>query len=179
MTETRKRIALLEHAEKLADDAGLAKPEGLLWALKSVRRDMRTFNAYRWPWPGSWVEAHDVNESNTTNPCPSRPGDGLCVGLTWAGMASGGISAHTLLLIGYRETDVLASNADKLRARAVYVRDVVDGVRLVRQHGAGADLSVAYLSGADLSVADLSGAAMDARTRWPSGFKPVERGVRA
>ena len=133
-------------------------PEGMVEGWKVVRPDLRTRNGFRWPWPGNWAEAHDVDASNT-NPCPSRDGDGLCVAKTWAGAASGGYPAHAALLLAYHASDVLAEDADKLRVRRALVVDVFDPVALIRDGWcAGADLSRAYLYGAYLYGANLTGA---------------------
>jgi hypothetical protein len=51
-------------------------------------------------------------------------------------MASGSITATTLPLVA----DVLGTGQGKIRARRIRVVNVVDGARLVRGHGAGADL---------------------------------------
>ncbi|BBU22134.1 hypothetical protein [Mycobacterium xenopi] len=63
------------------------------WGLKSVHPDLRTRNGFRWPFPGN--ETPRVELDDHDGPCPSRPGDGVCVAKTWAGMASGGIPART------------------------------------------------------------------------------------
>lgn len=135
-------------------------PEGFThWGIKSVRPDLRTYGGYQWPFPGSVAEANAVSTANTSA-CPSRAGDGLCVATSWRGMASGSISARTLLLVAYRDDEVLGRDevAGKLRLRRVAVVALVDGERLVRGAGRGADLRRAYLGGADLYGADLRGA---------------------
>lgn len=167
-TDDYPRIPLLEHAEWLADSAGLKKPEGLRWGLKAVHADLRAFGGFRWPCPGNWVEASAIDASNH-GPCPSWWGDGLCIALSWAGMAAGGVAANALLLVGYAAADVLGSDyLHKLRVGSAFVRDVIDGDKLVREHGrnanlrganlVGANLQDAYLDGADLSHAYLCGA---------------------
>ena len=82
----------------------------------------------------------------------------MCVALSWDGMASGGIPARTLLLVAYQSGEVLGRGPSRLRCRRVAVVAVVDGERLLREVGCGANLSWANLSGADLRGADLSGA---------------------
>jgi hypothetical protein len=129
------------------------------WGIKSVTPDLRTYGSYQWPLPGQVAECDpDLIVRENSSPCPSQSGDGLCVGLSWRGMASGGIPARTLLLVAYQSGEVLGSSADKLRTTRVAVVAIVDGERLVRQVGAGSYLSRANLSGADLSGASLSGA---------------------
>ena len=108
-----------------------------------------------------------MDESNT-GACPSRPGDGLCVASSWRGMASGGIPARTLLLVATRSGDVLGRDefAGKTRHRKVAVVAVVDGERLLREAGAGANLrgreprrrEPRGATGADLRGANLGGA---------------------
>ena len=119
------------------------------WGIKSVHPDLRTYMSYQWPLPGGVAECDPaLIVDNNTSPCPKQGGDGLCVGLSWLGMASGGIPARTLLLVGYRSSDVLGHTAHKLRTTRVAVVAIVDGERLVRQEGAGANLFGANLFGA-------------------------------
>ena len=73
-------------------------------------------------------------------------------------MASSSIPARTLLLVAYGADDVLGSDDDKLRTTRVAAVAIVDGERLVREHGSGADLRGADLYGADLRGAYLSDA---------------------
>src|SRR6266705_2321857 len=128
------------------------------WAIKSVRADFRTKHDFVWPFPGRVARAQgpflDHNGS-----CPSQQGDGICVATTWEGMASGGVPASTLLLVAYRNIDLLgASDYGKLRVKAAKVIDLVDGIRLVSAFGERANLSSANLSSANLSSADLRSA---------------------
>ena len=136
-------------------------PDGLEWAVKSVRADLTTYQRYQWPLPGNWVEADAVDDSNI-GACPSRQGDGLCVATTTAGMASGGMPMRTMLLVGYRPEDVLGRNEryGKWRVRRAYVGGLIDGEHLSR----------ANLSGADLSRADLSDAYLSGWERGPDGY---------
>ena len=141
------------------------------WGIKSVRPDLRTYGGYQWPWPGQ-TAACDPNALVPANrdACPSQEGDGLCVATSWRGMASGGIPASTMLLVAYASSEALGGDTKngKLRLPRVAVVAVVDGLRLLRESGAGANLrgadltcanlTCAYLSGANLSGADLSDA---------------------
>ena len=135
------------------------------WGIKSVRPDLRAYGGYQWPWPGQ-VAVCDPNALVPANraACPSQEGDGLCVATSWQGMASGGIPASTMLLVAYTSSEVLGGDPEsKLRLPRVAVVAVVDGLRLLRESGAdadlfGADLTCAYLSGANLTCAYLSGA---------------------
>ena len=129
------------------------------WGVKSVRPDLKTYLDFQWPAPGQVVKCEEgsIDRDNTSN-CPNRIGDGLCVGTTWAGMASAGIPAITLLLVAYRRADVLGEHPGKLRTSEVAVVAIVDGARLLREEGVRADLHGANLSGAGLREANLRGA---------------------
>ena len=129
------------------------------WGIKSVHPDLKTYFNFQWPMPGQVVACDEsrIDRRNMGN-CPARMGDGLCVGTTWLGMASGGIPAITLLLVAYRKADVLGERPGKLRTTEVAVVAIVDGARLLRERGARANLHGASLRGADLRGADLHGA---------------------
>ena len=156
------------------------------WGIKSVHPDLRTYRGYRWPYPGGTAECDPTEiDHNSTGSCPSQRGDGLCVATTWLGMASGGIPARTLLLVAYASGEVLGRDdyAGKLRLPRVHVAALVDGERLLREEGRGADLTRANLYGADLTNADLRGANLyganlrgawhDETTTWPDDYKPM------
>ena len=154
MTEYRDLIPVIVEREKAT------LPDGYdTWGIKSVKPDLRTYKGYQWPLPGGVAHAQDVDPTNT-DACPGRPGDGLCVATTWQGMASGGIPARTLLLVAYRGADILGRDEEggRLRCREVAVVAVVDGERLLREEGAGANLSGADLRRANLGGAHLRGA---------------------
>ncbi len=146
---------------------GASLPPGFdSWGLKSVHPDLQTTRGFKWPYPGGRARSDHALDEGNHDACPQRPGDGLCVVTTWAGMASGGIPARTLLLVAYRSENILGADrgGGKLRVRGeVAVVAVVDGWRLLREAGAGANLRRANLrgaalSGANLSCADLRGA---------------------
>jgi len=144
----------------IVEREGATLPDGFdSWGVKSVRPDLRTYGGYQWPFPGNVAVAHNVDKTNA-DACPSREGDGLCVGLSWLGMASGGIPARTLLLVAYRADEALGADAaeGKLRTSRVAVVALVDGDRLLREAGKDANLRGANLWGADLRDADLRGA---------------------
>ncbi len=131
---------------------------GYQWAFRSVHPDLRSTRGYRWPFPGNWAEC-DGPCIKSDNPCPSRMGDGVCVATSYRGMASGGIPALTLLLCVFESAAALSPlAADKIRVPRAYVVDVIDGARLLREHGRDADLRDADLQGANLRGADLRGA---------------------
>jgi hypothetical protein len=140
-------------------------PEGYdSWAIKSVRPDLRTRNGFRWPFPGNATERVVLLDHNRS--CPEREGDGVCVATTWAGMASGGFPARTLLLLAYRAAESRGDETGKLRVPQAFVVDVIDGEQLLVHHGrganlGGADLEGAYLGGADLGGANLGGANLE------------------
>ena len=154
MTESRDLIPVIVAREKATLPDGYDR-----WGIKSVQPDLRTYKGYQWPFPGGVAHAQDVDPTNT-DACPGRPGDGLCVATTWQGMASGGIPARTLLLVAYRGAEILGRDEEegKLRCRDVAVVAVVDGERLLREAGAGANLTGANLGWANLGRANLSGA---------------------
>ena len=157
MTDEKKYKDLIP---VIVEREGATLPEGFdSWGIKTVRFDFRTHNDYQWPFPGNVAVATDVDERNK-DACPSREGDGLCVGLSWRGMASGGNPAKLLLLVAYKSSEVLGTDEyeGKLRSRSVAVVKVVDGERLLREVGEGADLQDANLRGADLQDANLRGA---------------------
>ena len=156
MTDYRDLIPVIVEREQAV------LPDGCdSWGIKSVHPDLRTYGGYQWPLPGSVAKcdpAHII--ANSRDACPQQQGDGLCVALSWRGMASGDISARTLLLVAYSTADVLGEDLPegKLRASRVAVVALVDGERLLREAGAGADLADANLTDADLARADLAGA---------------------
>lgn len=161
LTEAPPRIALLDVAEEIADAGGMNKPDGLCWGLRANHPDLRSRDGYRWPWPGNWTPDCDAVDESNAGSSPVRPGDGVCVALTWQGMALGGIPARTLLLVGWHPDDVLGGDASKLRVRKAFVRDVIDLRRLVdtaKERIRGADLGGAYLRGANLGGANLQDA---------------------
>lgn len=135
--------------------------------LKSVLPDLMTTRWFRWASPGGTNISNDGLNRGNESACPEVPGDGLCVATTWRGMASGGIPARTLLLVAYRAADVVGRDepAGKLRIGAeVATVALIDGERLIREHGGRADLH-----GADLRGADLQGAI------WPTNIAPPQR----
>ena len=144
----------------IVETTGAVMPESFdSWGIKSVPPDLVTTRGFQWALPGGLnLSNHAFNPENTS-PCPSTPGDGLCVATTWWGMASGGVPAGTLLLVAYRAADVAGRDPNKLRIKGVVASvALVDGARLVREHGRGAALNGADLRGLDLRGADLTGA---------------------
>ena len=145
----------------IVEREGAIMPEGFdSWGIKSVQPDLRTTHDFKWPFPGSVAEASGPFFVHNKSGCPTSVGDGLCVAKSWGGMGSGGICAQTMLLVAYAESDVLGSESagDEIRCRRVAVVALVDGCRLLRERGAGANLRGADLYGADLYGADLRGA---------------------
>ena len=144
----------------IVEREGAVMPEGFdSWGIKSVHPDLKTYAGFQWPMPGQIEKCDEsrIDRYNKDN-CPKRKGDGLCVGTTWEGMSSGGIPAITLLLVAYRKEGVLGERPGKLRTSEVAVVAIVDGARLLREVGAGANLRGADLRGADLRGANLYGA---------------------
>jgi hypothetical protein len=180
MSTTDIQVGSIDLLDVITKDREL--PEGYdQWAIRTVRPDLRSRNDYRYPFPGKVAKAAGPF-SEGRDECPSHDGDGICAATTWRGMASGGATASTLLLVAYKEKHVLGGSRSggKLRLRRFLVVDVIDGLDLLRKSGKGADLSGAnlsyanlsyvnlcganlrgaYLSGADLSYADLRGASL-------------------
>jgi hypothetical protein len=152
---------LLDQMVRIADERGMKAPEGLIYGFRAVRADFTSKHGYRWVFPGKWAKAEGPFFKDNTGGCPRSPGDGICVANTWEGMASGSIPALNILLVGYRESDILGAeqNGSKLRVKKAFVRDLIDGqALLLRAEGADlrrADLYGANLGGADLRRADL------------------------
>ena len=148
-----RNVSLLDKVTK-----GRELPDGYdQWAIRAVRPDLMSSHGYRWPFPGNVAETPGPI-LNHTRACPAKEGDGICVATTWDGMAAGGVPARSLLLVAYADADVLGGSRDggKLRVKRALVVDVIDGERLVREHGNGANLGGADLTRADLSRADLT-----------------------
>ena len=146
----------------IVETSGAQMPEGFdSWGLKSIHPDGATTHGFHWAPPGGSNISNSNLDLGNESACPSEPGDGLCVATTWRGMASGGIPARTLLLVAYREGDVVGRNVPqgKLRIGGVVASvALVDGERLIREHGRGADLIGANLRGMNFTGVDLQGA---------------------
>jgi hypothetical protein len=112
-----------------------------------------------WPSRG-WVQAG----GEPGGACPSYGGDGACIALTPQGAASGGHSlAHGVLIVGWRDADVLGAEEHKIRVRRAFVLGAVTFRDALSAFGAslrGADLYGADLHGADLHGADLRRSAL-------------------
>ena len=158
----------------IVEAAGLPLPTGYdRWAIKSTSADLSTRNGFRWAFPGEVTKVPKSGIDKTNHDaCPSGEGDGLSVGLTYAGMASGGYPARTLLLVAVKTADVLGEDENKLRVRAAFTVDILDGEQYASEHLRGA-----YLGGADLRGADL-GEAYGTPFPWPVGFDPEAAGWR-
>jgi hypothetical protein len=144
--------------ERIVGDREL--PDGYdRWGMKSTRADLTTRNGFQWAFPGKVTKVPKSGiDTDNTGPCPSREGDGLSVALTYAGMASGGMPARTVLLLAIKDRHVLGSDSDKLRVRSALVVALLDGERLARDHLYRANLYSANLRGANLRGANLRGA---------------------
>ena len=135
--------------QKIIEQNEAVLPEGFdSWALKSTRPDLTTFGHYQWPQPGGIAECDPAKIFvGSDGPCPSAYGDGLCVGLNWDAMASGGFPARTLLLVAYATKDILGQGDGKVRVSKAAVVAIVDGERLLNEHSKTQDLSGASLEG--------------------------------
>jgi hypothetical protein len=157
-TELRDPLAIL------VAKVGKALPEGCdRWGMRAVRADLRSSRGFRWPFPGQWADAPGPIREHRGS-CPIAVGDGICVATTVAGMASGGITARTMLLCAFSSDDIVGdSEPGKLRVRRAFVVELVDGEAFARTdlrdaNLRGANLYGANLRGADLRDADLRGA---------------------
>ena len=153
--------------EVILDAAGSPElPAGYdTWGWKITRPDLRSYGRFRWPWPGGTVT--DENAIPDGGPCPRTRTGGYCIAAPAAGAASGAHGHETILLLAYRQADVLARDDQKIRVRHCLVADVADarsvwrsaaGADLTGADLAGAALTDAYLTGANLTRADLTGA---------------------
>ena len=144
---------------------------GRLWAFRAVHPDFRSRDGYVWPFPGKVAKAAGPFDLDNKRGCPSAPGDGICLGLTWRGVASGSIPAITVLVCSYLPADLLGTedNGSKVRVKKCRVERVVDFPATLRRATPlddllpsadlhGANLTGAYLPFADLTGADLTGA---------------------
>jgi len=134
---------------------------GRLWAFRAVHPDLRSSRGYVWPFPGKVAKAAGPFDLDNKGGCPSAPGDGICLGLTLAGVASGGIPAIAVLVCSYLPADLLGTegNGSKIRVKKCRVERLVDFPAMLR--GAvdlDALLPTAYLDGANLRGANLDGA---------------------
>ena len=140
--------------------AGVQAPDGMILGWKAVRPDGRTHDNYRWPLAATDVQADPNGRAfELGDACPSFPGDGLCIAISWKGAQSGGLPAITGLAVAYREADKLGGDSTKIRVKGCRVLDVLDIPRLLREgHGSGADLAGADLARVNLTDVNLTGA---------------------
>jgi hypothetical protein len=153
-------ISLLPAALRIARRREMRFPAGVeTFGLRACRPDFTSRNGFRWPFPGRWAEAGGPFLSHRGG-CPHAAGDGLCVAHSWDGMASGGITAHLVLLVGWHTEDVLGAEGSKSRVKRVFVIDALTVAALLaeRSEDEEANLRGADLCGADLRGADLCGA---------------------
>lgn len=117
------------------------------WGMKTVDRLRRTANGFFWPEPGGEVQAWDTTiPHGYTDVCPTRAGDGLTVALQPHALSSGGLPVQVILLVAFRQADVVAGSKDKIRtAGMVRVVDEVD----LGDHG--------HFSGVDFKHTDFGG----------------------
>ena len=167
---------------------------------RSVHVDYRSSRGFVWPYPGGTAVASGPFTNTPHKGCPSRKGDGICLALTAAGMASGGIPAHLVLVCSYTKASLLGTESDgsKVRVKRAKVLRAVDfpamlrgevpqdpdlptkadlaganltGANLTGANLPWADLARANLTGANLTWANLTGANADKWTRPPSGYR--------
>ena len=145
---------LVDTAVRVYKARGGKVTRGHTCLLRSINGDFTSSHGYRWPVPGNTAVAGGVVKSHK-GPCPSAPGDGLCLGKTWRGIASGGIPATTLLLCSYPKSAVLGEDGEKVRVSRACVLEVFTFAALVSE---ATDDERAYLGGANLRGANLRGA---------------------
>ena len=152
-------IAFLPTALRIAEKRRMTYPKTVdELSFRACRANFTSTNDFRWSFPGKWAKASGPF-TKSSNPCPSVVGDGLCIARTWSGMASGGIPADLILLVGWSNKDVLADSIGKLRVKKAYVVDVFTIFDLIGEsEGKGAYLKGANLEGAYLKGAYLEGA---------------------
>src|SRR3990167_2936934 len=108
--------------------------------------------------PGQTLVANDIDLNNKTG-CPKQEGDGFCIAKNWNGAASSGITASTVVLLGYKEKHILGQDENKLRVKKVWVLGLWDIQKAIRTGVfKGANLEGAYLYRANLNRANLNGA---------------------
>jgi uncharacterized protein YjbI with pentapeptide repeats len=155
-----------EHAKTVASDLVYppkVKRGDLLWGFRLNSLDFISSYEYRWPFPGKWAEAEGPF-SKSKEPCPSHPGDGICIAQTIQGSQSGGASiSHSIgLVVAWLIEDQLAADENKVRVKRAWVAAVFDPVKaLSRSLSAnlgGADLGNANLGSANLGSANLRSA---------------------
>src|SRR3990167_5826917 len=121
--------------------------------------------------PGTKLVARNI-VLNNQNVCPKQEGDGFCIAKNWNGAASSGITASTVVLLGYKEKHILGQDENKLRVKKVWVLGLWDiqkairtgvfkGANLERANLYGANLYGANLYGANLEGANLEGANLE------------------
>ena len=151
---------------RIAEQRGMKYPKTLTaFGLRACNINFTSKNNFRWAFPGHWTTAEGPFLEGT-HECPEKPGDGICVGKTWGGMASGCIPAIMVLLVGWEAKAELGSNSEKTRLRRAYVIDVLTVSELLQERTTDEALNLrsANLYGADLSGANLSGANLSGAT---------------
>ena len=159
--------------QKIIEQNEAVLPEGFdSWALKSTRPDLTTFDRYQWPQPGGVAECDPAEiVVGSDGPCPSAYGDGLCVGLNWDAMASGGFPARTLLLVAYATKDILGDGSGKVRVSKAAVVAIVDGEWLLNEHSKTQDLSGALLEGMMFNFSRMSGITLTSASISRASFR--------
>ena len=159
--------------QKIIEQNEAVLPEGFdSWALKSTRPDLTTFDHYQWPQPGGVAECDPAEiVVGSDGPCPSAYGDGLCVGLNWDAMASGGFPARTLLLVAYATKDILGRGDGKVRVSKAAVVAIVDGERLLAEHSKMQDLTGASLEGMKFNFSRMYGITLTSANIQRASFR--------
>jgi len=135
-------------------------PPGARLALKATNPDLTTRDGFRWAAPPDMTTDPHALANPTLEVCPQRAGDGLSVAKTAKGMAQGGYSPATLLIVAVDPANIIAEDTDKLKVVQARSLALVDGLAVIRRYGAGLDLTDAILTNADLRGANLRGAVL-------------------
>jgi len=139
-------------------------------AFRAVHPDFRSSRGFVWPFPGRIARASGPF-SDHKGGCPQSEGDGICLGTTWAGVASGGIPAITVLVCEYKTKHLLGQEDGKVRVKEAKVLRVIDFPAILRGDVARDDnLEYNNLQGANLRNANLRGADLRKANLWYANF---------
>ena len=145
------------------------------WAFKLVDSDLATGDRrggrFRW-WPGTTIDVGGT----PGGPCPTEPGDGVCLGKTARGLCSGGLSLGrgVLLRVEFDAADVLGEDDEKVRVARCVVGEpgqLTEALAVPHADLREADLRGADLWGANLWGANLRGANLQGVNLWGANLR--------
>jgi len=146
---------LIDIATDYLTSANIEVPADHQLAVRTAR------SRYNYRWTDGINQAPGPICEDNRAACPSMFGDGLCIGRSFSAIASGGVSAADgLLIVTYRNVDILGESSDKLRVNraSVIARVWLDELNLTGANLHWANLTGANLTGANLTGANLTGA---------------------